>query len=209
MRAAILTFDGFNELDSFIASALINRVKRPGWSAAICGPSPVVTSGNGVRVERQQPLSFAREADIVLVGSGMATRTIAADAAILGELRLDPARQLIGAQCSGALILKALGLIDGIPACTDMMTRPFAEEAGIAVLDQPFHAVGNIATAGGCLGSHYLAGWAIARGAGRAAAEAIIHYVAPVGQKDGYAARAMAVLDPYLDAAPLAEAAAD
>ena len=27
---AILTFDGFNELDSFIALGIVNRVKKPG-----------------------------------------------------------------------------------------------------------------------------------------------------------------------------------
>ena len=198
MRTAVLTFDGFNELDSFIASALLNRVTLPGWTAEITSPTPVVTSMNGVRVERQQPLSFAREADFVLVGSGMKTRDIARDQAILDELKLDPSRQLIGAQCSGALILKALGLLEDVPACTDTMTKPWAVEAGITVLERPFHAVGNIATAGGCLASHYLAGWAIARGAGRAQAESIIHYVAPVGEKDDYLARAMAAIGPYL-----------
>ena len=29
MRIAIVTLEGFNELDSFIASAMINRVKQP------------------------------------------------------------------------------------------------------------------------------------------------------------------------------------
>ena len=198
MRIAILTFDGFNELDSFIASAILNRVKRPGWQALIVSPEPVVASGNGVRVERQAPLSFAREADAVIVGSGRRTREIATDPAILGELRFDSRRQLIAAQCSGALILAKLGLLDGVPACTDTMTRPFVEAAGVAVLDRPFHAAGNVATAGGCLASHYLAAWLIARGAGRAEAEGVIHYVAPVGEQDAYVARAFAAVGPYL-----------
>ena len=34
MHIAILTFDGFNELDSFIALGILNRVKRPGWRVA-------------------------------------------------------------------------------------------------------------------------------------------------------------------------------
>jgi hypothetical protein len=29
MNIAVLTFDGFNELDSFIAAAMLNRVKEP------------------------------------------------------------------------------------------------------------------------------------------------------------------------------------
>jgi hypothetical protein len=30
MQVAVVTFDGFNELDSFIASALINRCRKKG-----------------------------------------------------------------------------------------------------------------------------------------------------------------------------------
>lgn len=30
MQVAVVTFDGFNELDSFIASALINRCRKDG-----------------------------------------------------------------------------------------------------------------------------------------------------------------------------------
>jgi hypothetical protein len=60
-------------------------------------------------------------------------------------------------------------------------TPPWAVEAGITVLEQPFHAVGNLATAGGCLASQYLAGWAIIRAAGRRHAEEVLHYVAPPG----------------------------
>ncbi|HEY0524916.1 MAG TPA: DJ-1/PfpI family protein [Stellaceae bacterium] len=200
MRIAILTFDGFNELDSFIAAAMLNRVRRPGWKAEIVSPALVVASMNGVRVERQQPLSFAHDADAVIVGSGVRTREIVADPAAMGELRgaLDPSRQLVGAQCSGALILATLGLLDGVPACTDTVTKPWVAEAGIRVLEQPFHAAGNIATAGGCLASHYLAAWLIARMASRIEAETVLHYVAPVGEKDDYVARALAAIDPYL-----------
>ena len=56
MRIAVLTFDGFNELDSFVAASILNRVKLPGWKAEITAPTSSVCSMNGVRVERQQPL---------------------------------------------------------------------------------------------------------------------------------------------------------
>jgi hypothetical protein len=36
---AILTFDGFNELDSFIALGLLNRLRPRGFSAELCGPN--------------------------------------------------------------------------------------------------------------------------------------------------------------------------
>ena len=198
MRIAVLTFEGFNELDSFIASAMLNRVKQPALKALIVCPTAQVASMNGVVVHSQAPLRFVREADAVIVGSGVKTRELVRDQALMGELRLDPNRQIIGAQCSGALVLAKLGLLAGVPACTDTTTKPWVQEAGIEVLNQPFVAHGNVATAGGCLGSHYLAAWTIARLAGWTAAEGVVHYVAPVGQKDEYVERARAALAPYL-----------
>lgn len=198
MRIAVLTFDGFNELDSFIAAAMFNRARRSGWSAEITSPSATVTSMNGVRVERQQPLRFAREADAVIIGSGRGTREVVANPALMDELRFDPARQLLAAQCSGTLILAKLGHLRDVPACTDVTTKPWVVEAGVRVAEQPFHAAGNIATAGGCLASHYLATWLLTRTAGRAVATEVLGYVAPVGQQAEWIARAFAAIDPYL-----------
>lgn len=198
MQIAVLTFDGFNELDSFVAAAILNRLKAKGWMAHITSPSAQVTSMNGVTIERQKPLEFAAEADAVLIGSGIRTRELAADSELLSRIVLDPERQLIGAQCSGTLMLARLGLIGSLPACTDLITKPWVVEAGVEVLDAPFVAHGNVATAGGCLASQYLAAWTIARLAGVEDARQAIHYVAPVGEKDMYVDRALAVIAPYL-----------
>ena len=198
MRVAVLTFEGFNELDSFIALPMLNRVKQPRLEALVVCPTERVTSMNGVVVHAQAPLSFAREADAVIVGSGIHTREIVKDARLMAELKLDPSRQVIGAQCSGALVLAKLGLLGDLPACTDTTTKPWVQEAGIKVLDQPFVAHGNVATAGGCLASHYLAAWVISRLAGWKAAEAVVHYVAPVGEKDAYVANALRHVAPHL-----------
>jgi hypothetical protein len=73
------------------------------------------------------------------------------------------------------------------------------QEAGVEVLNQPFFAKGNLATAGGCLASQYLAAWIIARLESVEAAESALHYVAPVGEKDEYVSRAMRNIVPYLE----------
>lgn len=197
MQIAVLTFDGFNELDSFVAAAILNRLRAQGWAAHITAPTPRVTSMNGMTVERQMPLEFAQEADAVVIGSGIRTRDHAANAELLARIRLDPEHQLIGAQCSGTLMLAKLGLIGDLPACTDLTTRPWVIEAGVDVLDAPFVAHGNVATAGGCLASQYLAAWLIALRAGEQQAEAALHYVAPVGEKEHYVAQAMAAVRPF------------
>jgi transcriptional regulator GlxA family with amidase domain len=197
MQIAVLTFDGFNELDSFIAAAILNRLRGKGWQAHITAPTEEVTSMNGVTVRRQKPMAFAAEADAVIIGSGAKTRQVVADPALLAQIRFDPSRQLIAAQCSGTLVLAKLGLVAGVPACTDLTTKPWVIEAGVEVIDAPFFAHGNVATAGGCLAAQYIAAWMLLRGAGRTEAEAAIHYVAPVGEKADYVARAMAVVSPF------------
>jgi transcriptional regulator GlxA family with amidase domain len=198
VQIAVLTFDGFNELDSFVAAAILNRMKAHGWNAHITCPTEAVTSMNGVTVQRQKPLEFAAEADAVLIGSGIRTRDIALDQALLARIRIDPSRQLVAAQCSGTLLLARLGLLGDLPACTDLTTKPWVIEAGVNVIDAPFMAHGNVATAGGCLASQYLATWMIARGASLEAAKDAMHYVAPVGEKDLYTERAVSVVAPFL-----------
>ena len=198
MQIAVLTFDGFNELDSFVAASILNRMKPKGWAAYITSPTEQVTSMNGVVVQRQKPLEFAAEADAVIIGSGRKTRDIAADAELLSRIRLDPARQLVAAQCSGTLLLAKLGLIGDLPACTDLVSKPWVVEAGVNVIDAPFVAHGNVATAGGCLASHYIATWMIARGASMRDAEDVLRYVVPVGETALYIDRAVAAVAPFI-----------
>jgi transcriptional regulator GlxA family with amidase domain len=201
MHIAILTFDGFNEIDSLVPLGILNRVKQPDWRVSIASPTARVRSMNGVTLESQCSLSEAATADAVIVGSGVKTREVVEDAALMLQLRLDPTRQLLGAQCSGTLVLAKLGLLDGVPACTDLITRPWVEAAGVSVLNRPFFAKGNVATAGGCLATQYLAAWVIARLVGVEAAQSALHYVAPVGEKEEYVERAMQAIGSYLDAA--------
>ena len=199
MHIAILTFDGYNELDSLIALGILNRVDAPGWRVSIAGPAPRVRSMNGVTIDTMIDLDEACTADAVIVGSGAKTREVVEDPAIMNSLRrLDPSRQLLAAQCSGAFVLAKLGLLDDVPACTDLTTKPWVVAAGVDVLDQPFFARGNLATAGGCLASTYLATWTIARLHSLDAAKAAMHYVAPVGEKDDYVTRALLNVTPYL-----------
>ena len=84
MKIAILTFEGFNELDSFIAAGILNRMKSAEWKVQITCPAKTVTSMNGVTIAAQQELEFCAAADVVLIGSGIHTRDIARDPEILG-----------------------------------------------------------------------------------------------------------------------------
>jgi hypothetical protein len=89
-------------------------------------------------------------------------------------------------------------LIGDLPACTDLTTKPWVIEAGVNVIDAPFVANGNVATAGGCLASQYLATWIIARGSSWRDAADAMHYVAPVGEKEAWIKRANEAVAKFL-----------
>ena len=194
MHIAILTFDGFNELDSLIAYGMLSRISLLGdanWKVSISSPTARVTSMNGLTLDAHIDLKEANKADAVLIGSGMKTREVASDPSILSQLRLDPERQLIAAQCSGTFLLAKLGLIGQTPACTDSSSKPWVQAAGVNILNQAFFAHGNLATAGGCLSAQYISAWMIARLKGIEQAKEVLHYFAPVGEKEQYVARAL------------------
>jgi transcriptional regulator GlxA family with amidase domain len=194
MKIAILTFDGFNELDSLIAYGMLSRISLLGdaeWKVIIASPTERVTSMNGLTLDAHADLKEASQSDAVLIGSGMKTREIANDSHLMSQIRLDPARQLIAAQCSGTFLLARLGLLGQTPACTDLTTKPWVQAAGITILNQPFFANGNLATAGGCLSAQYVSAWIIAKLKSAEQAEEVMRYFAPVGEKDDYALRAL------------------
>jgi len=194
MHIAILTFDGFNELDSLIAYGMLSRISLLGdadWRVSIASPTQRVTSMNGLTVDAHIDLPQACAADAVLIGSGMKTREVAQDRSIMDQLQLDAERQLIGAQCSGTFLLAKLGLTGQLSACTDNTSKPWVQAAGVRVVNQPFVAHGNIATAGGCLSAQYLSAWLLTRLKGEATAREVMHYFAPVGEKEAYVERAM------------------
>jgi transcriptional regulator GlxA family with amidase domain len=201
MHIAILTFDGFNELDSLIAYGMLSRISLVGdkdWRVSIASPTSRVTSMNGLTIDAHIDLAQACQADAVLVGSGMKTREVANDPAIMDQLRFDPSRQLLGSQCSGTFLLAKLGLLGEAPACTDATSKPWVQAAGVNIVNQAFYANGNIATAGGCFSAQYLSAWLLARLKGMETAREVLHYFAPVGEKDEYVARGMAHIEAHL-----------
>lgn len=199
MHIAIVTFDGYNELDSLIALGILNRIQKPEWRVSIASPTEFINSMNGVKIKAHISLSEANDADAVIIGSGIKTREVVANNELMAQLHFDPAKQLLAAQCSGTLILAKLGLLTNIPACTDLTTKPWVQEAGVEVVNQPFYAHNNIATAGGCLASQYLAAWIVARLEGLEAAKGALHYVAPVGEKEEYVSRGIKNILPFLN----------
>lgn len=203
MCVAIVAYEGFNELDTFALLHIINRATRScpelHVTAELVCATETVRTMYGVEVRAQRPLAFLHAADAVLIGSGGILAALD-DAAFLSELALDPTRQLIGSQCSGALVLARLGLLAGSPACTDSRYRPHLRDAGVPTLDQPFYAADNVATSGGCFAVAHLSAWVLWRAFGERAAALALTAVAPVGDEERYVRQVLDGVAPYVPA---------
>ena len=181
-KIAIVIFDKFTDVDLWLMWDLLNRVRIPDWDVRIVGSSATHTSQTGIPVATQAPPDFADYADAVLFVSGPGTRDCIKNEEWLSKFELDPERQLIGSICSGSLILAKLGLLDGKTATTYPTSKKPLEEMGVEVVEKPFVANGNVATAGGCLAQQYLVGWVIEKLADKDWRELVLRSIQPVGE---------------------------
>lgn len=182
MKIAIVIFDKFTDIDLFLMWDLLNRVRTSDWSVKILGENDSHLSATGISIQAQGRIEEANEADAVLFVSGQGTRAKMIDKDWLSRFRLNPEKQFIGSICSGALLLAALGLLDGRTATTYPTSKAALESFGVEVVEKPFVANGKVATAGGCLAQQYLIGWVVENLAGGDWRDLILKSIQPVGE---------------------------
>lgn len=182
MKISIVVFDKFTDVDLFLMWDLLNRVGVENWSVRILGERENHVSATGISVATHGKIQEANEADAVLFVSGQGTRDKIVDGNWLSKFNLNPEKQFIGSICSGSLILAKLGLLEGKTATTYPTSRNLLESFGVEVVEKPFVASGNIATAGGCLALQYLCGWMIENLAGKDWRDLVLKSVQPVGE---------------------------
>ncbi|MDF3835973.1 DJ-1/PfpI family protein [Cupriavidus basilensis] len=187
MKLAMLAYDGFTDVDLFLPWDLFNRVQDPTyvgytgpWSVRICADTPRVTSNTGIAITPHGGLDELGEADAVFVVSGPGSRAKLQDPRFMDRLKLDPARQVIGAIDSGVLFLARLGLLDGLTATTYPGVFAELEAMGVRTEHRPLIAHGRIATAGGCLATQDLAGWMVTHLLGEDIASRMLDMIAKV-----------------------------
>lgn len=184
MKAVIVAFDRFTDVDVFLPWDLLNRVRfrDKDFSVRIVGPSTTHRSVCGLELPMHADLEECNFADLVYFSSGPGTREFIKNDALLKRFRLDPNNQIICSMCSGALILAALGILKGISATTYPTAVEELRGFGIEV-ETAKHLVthGNIGTAAGCLAAVDLMGWAIEKMYDPKVRQDVIASVLPVG----------------------------
>jgi len=184
-KAVIVAFDNFTDVDVFLPWDLLNRVKfrDRDFVVKIVGTKEKHFSKGGIEVAMQGTIEECNDADLVFFSSGPETRHLYKDEAYLNRFNLNPDKQLICSMCSGALLIAALGFLDGLTATTYPTAYPALRELDIEVIED-YHLVahGNVATAAGCLAAVDLIGWAIEKLYDEKVKQDVIASVLPVGQ---------------------------
>lgn len=185
MKATIVAFDRFTDVDVFLPWDLLNRVRfrDKEFSVKIVGLATTHRSVCGLELPIHGDLEECNRADLVYFASGPGTRDLVKNEDFLKRLRLDPSKQILCSMCSGALILAALGMLEGISATTYPTAVEELRGFGVEV-ETAKHLVthGNIGTAAGCLAAVDLMGWAIEKMYGPEVRRDVIASVLPVGQ---------------------------
>jgi transcriptional regulator GlxA family with amidase domain len=182
MNIAIVIFDKFTDIDLWLMWDLLNRVRIEGWEVKILGERESHLSATNIEVKTHGRIEEANDANAVLFVSGEGTRARIADENWLTKFNLNPEKQMIGSICSGSLILAKLGLLEGKTATTYPTAKTALESLGVEVVEKPFIAHGNIATAGGCLAQQYLIGWVIENLVDKDWADLVVKAIQPVGE---------------------------
>lgn len=183
-KITIVAFDKFTDVDVFLPWDLFNRVvsREKNWSVHIVGSKDQHTSVTGVPIPMHGTIEECNDADVVFFASGAGTRALIKDTAYLQRFRLNPKKQIICSICSGALVLAALGLLDGITATTYPTAIKELQSFGVEIEEKALVVHGNIATAAGCLAAIDLVGWVIEKMLGAEIKDEVIASVQPVGK---------------------------
>lgn len=182
VKIRLVAYDDFTDVDLIFMWDLLKRIHAPFWDVKMVGDHDFHTSMTGIPIPMHGGLEEANEADVVLFTSGKGNRDKIADSAWMARFKLNPQCQMIGSICSGALILAAMGLLDGKEATTYPSAKPLLEAYGVTVVEKPFVVQGNIATAGGCIAAQYLVAWVVEHFLGKSAADAVVTSCQSVGE---------------------------
>lgn len=124
-NAAILIFPEVELLDFagpfevFTAASMVVKEEAPFIVYTVAASEAPIQTRYGLTVVPHYSLAACPQPDIVVVPGGRGSRAVMRDAAILEWLRaVDAQTELTTSVCTGALVLGAAGLLDGLKATT-------------------------------------------------------------------------------------------
>ena len=151
MQIAIALFPEFTALDAIGPYQVFAQV--PGAEVVLCAaqPGPVADERGLLHLEVEHSFDDVAEPDVLVVPGGVITRRMARDGdpVIDWVIAAHPHTTYTTSVCTGALLLGAAGLLDGLPATTHWFAYDALRAQGAIPTEQRVVMEGKIATAAG------------------------------------------------------------
>jgi transcriptional regulator GlxA family with amidase domain len=151
MQIAIGLYPGFTALDAIGPYAVFTNV--PGVDVVVCADrkGPLADESDLLHFDLAHTFDEVPEPDILLVPGGLITRRIAAEGGpIVDWIRAaHETTTYTTSVCTGALLLGAAGVLDGLPATTHWVAYDHLRSYGAEPTEQRVVIEGKVATAAG------------------------------------------------------------
>ncbi|MBV9808502.1 MAG: DJ-1/PfpI family protein [Solirubrobacterales bacterium] len=174
MNVAIPIFDGITALDAIGPYEVLSRLPRTRVHFVAAEPGLKRTETGMLALHADATLSALAHPDVVVFPGGFGTRALMTDEQVLAWVRTAHERsQWTTSVCTGALVLAAAGVLDGLEATTHWLLLDKLGELGATPVTRRVVEQGKIITAAGVSSGIDMALTLAARIAGEDIARAI------------------------------------
>ena len=174
MRIAIPLFDGVTALDAIGPYEVLSRLRGARVTFVGEEPGPKRTDSRMLALHADVALADLPDPDVLLVPGGYGTRALMQDEHVLDWVRgAHATSRWTTSVCTGALVLAAAGVLEGLAATTYWMELPTLERFGVRPVSRRVVGQGKVITAAGVSSGIDMALVLAARIAGDTVAQAI------------------------------------
>jgi putative intracellular protease/amidase len=150
MQIAIPLFDRFTALDAVGPYEVLSRVPGARVDFVAKQPGPYRTDTRMLTIEVERSFEDAQRPDVLVFPGGVGTRALTRDEETLAWVRqVHEHTRFTTSVCTGALVLAAAGLLDGLDATTHWMARDELERLGACPVPTRVVEQGKLITAAG------------------------------------------------------------
>jgi putative intracellular protease/amidase len=150
MQIAILLYDRFTALDAVGPYDVLSRLPGAEVVFVAAEPGPVRNETGTLALVADAAFAEHPHPDVLMVPGGFGTRDLLEDEAVLGWLReAHEHSKWTTSVCTGALLLAAAGILDGVEATTHWLARDLLGELGAIPVPDRVVQRGKVITAAG------------------------------------------------------------
>ena len=150
MRIAIPIFDQLTALDAIGPYEVLSRLPEATVHFIAVEPGPKRSENGMLAVTADLALAELTDPEVIVFPGGFGTRALMRDEAVLAWLRrAHETSTWTTSVCSGALVLAAAGILDGLRATTHWMVLEMLREYGATPTEERVVEHGKVITAAG------------------------------------------------------------